>query len=564
MNALMQKINSPKFAISHCFGQSLALTLPWCFIPILFYLCNNVYPWLRPETLIIYATFILLGFLFAYLRSQSFVRKQYIFDAGLVTIVASFLPIYTGLWDMLCIFFCSAVIFMFLRKKTWLFLSWIGIAFVIGQLLVPKFIDRIDAIDTEEHEIGSSLNPKTKNLPVVIHLILDEHAGIADLNTTDPKHELGTKLAQFYQRYGFNVYPNAYSRYSHSINSIPNLLNFTESNIHGGYLQGKEFNTLNGGELKVNRYFELLQQQGYRIRVYQPAFLRYCQSAVPIDRCITYSSWMARVIAGSSIPAYKKSIYIAVGLLDSSIFIKWFKQIYFSFLRPQLLHLGYDPSWIRVVPRLNTVPALQVMDHLENTVIREHAGMVYFVHLLWPHSPYIYTENCTLKNSVTDWQVFLDSYPELNTQAVWRERQNSYHEQIGCVQHRLTQFFERLKQHGVYERAIIIVQGDHGSRIAFHPMDISGKDTILPRDYLYAFATFFAYKGPQTLTTDKKAFVPITTLFTDLVSHWLNVKLPTPSEKNYVYLAPEYTGNPLAPVPAVQALWLSGSDGNNA
>jgi hypothetical protein len=398
----------------------------------------------------------------------------------------------------------------------------------VGQLIVPKGLERIAGSDTHANEIQTTPDPKAKNLPVVIHLVLDEHAGIADLNTTDVKHELGTNLQQFYQRYGFNVYPNAYSRYTNTVNSIPNLLNFTENNIHGYYLLGKDYSASDGGELKVNRYFELLQQQGYRIRVYQPAFIGYCKSKVPIDRCITYSSWLARVIVDTPLPTHEKVIYLTAGLINSSAIVKWVKLYYFAYVRSYLLNYGYDPSWIRYVPHSTAVPSLGVMDHLENAVIREHEGMAYFVHLLWPHSPYVYTANCTLKPKVTDWQIYFDRYPIFNTPQTWRERQDDYHEQIGCITKRLGQFFDRLKQQGIYDRAIIIVHGDHGSRIVIN----------------------------------KQAFVPITTLFSDLATHWFGIQLPALSKADFVYLVPGQIGDPLEPVPAIQSLWLSQSNIN--
>ncbi len=549
-------MNKLKYNNLNFLGQSLAVTLPWSFIPILYFLANNAYPWLHLETIIIYIIFVFFGLFLAFWRYLLRSLWQSIFDATLVSVVLSFLAVHPPMQFLPITFANLAIFFLFLDKKSWLLLSWCAIGFLVGQALVPKKVEHILGSQRNVHTATASIAPKQNHLPVVIHLIMDEHAGIVELNQTDPKHQRGSDVLQFYQQNGFQVYPNAYSRYSNTINSIPSLLNFTDDTVHGYYLLNQDHDAVNGGELTVNRYFSLLYKQGYRIRVYQPVFIGYCEATVPIDQCNTAPTLFASTIANLPMPVYEKFVYLITAFLDRSAIVSQLKETYFTHIRALFLHFGYDPSWPNYTIRATTVSALSVMDKIEEAIIREHDGIAYFAHILWPHSPYVYKENCTLKIDVRQWKSNIDPPPIANTQTSFKEKQKQYHEQVGCVTYRLGQFFDRLKKQGIYDRAIIIVHGDHGSRILYHSPDIVNKNELIPQDYLYAFGTLFAYKAPFTLSASPQAIIPITSLFNDLVSQWLEVKLPRQSSENFVYLVPAQAGEMLLPEPLDQTLWF--------
>jgi hypothetical protein len=53
-----------------------------------------------------------------------------------------------------------------------------------------------------------------------------------------------------------------------------------------------------------------------------------------------------------------------------------------------------------------------------------------------------------------------------------------------------------MREAGTFERARIIVHGDHGSRIMLAPMDVRAEKHISPSDYLDAYSTLFATRSP--------------------------------------------------------------------
>src|SRR5512145_1918630 len=72
--------------------------------------------------------------------------------------------------------------------------------------------------------------PLRADLPPVVHLVLDEHIGIAGIpEDIDGAGELKRDITAFYERYGFRLYPNAFSHYWNTEDSLANLLNGTLS-----------------------------------------------------------------------------------------------------------------------------------------------------------------------------------------------------------------------------------------------------------------------------------------------------------------------------------------------
>ena len=83
-----------------------------------------------------------------------------------------------------------------------------------------------------------------------------------------------------------------------------------------------------------------------------------------------------------------------------------------------------------------------------------------------------------------------------NSDASRVRRYGLYLQQILCIRARLQDMFDRWRQTGVYDRMLIIIQGDHGSRIWLHNPIAANKDRLVPSDYTDGFSTLFAVKAP--------------------------------------------------------------------
>jgi hypothetical protein len=154
-------------------------------------------------------------------------------------------------------------------------------------------------------------------------------------------------------------------------------------------------------------------------------------------------------------------------------------------------------------------------------------GEVHFAHLHLAHYPYILDANCVIKPEVHTW---LNRAPfevegpqgEQNTTASRADRYSQYFAQFECTQSIIEQLFSAIKSGGAWEQSIIIVHGDHGSRIVRHRPLEANLGTLVDDDFRDAFATFFAIKDSNSIGEIDTNTLPIQQL---LARAW---QLPPP------------------------------------
>jgi arylsulfatase A-like enzyme len=84
----------------------------------------------------------------------------------------------------------------------------------------------------------------------------------------------------------------------------------------------------------------------------------------------------------------------------------------------------------------------------------------------------------------------------VNTSAGHAERYRHYYAQIRCQQALLKRLFSAMKDAGVWDGAIVVIQGDHGSRIV-RELPIAPNAARLGRqDFNDCFSTLFAVRNP--------------------------------------------------------------------
>ena len=75
-----------------------------------------------------------------------------------------------------------------------------------------------------------STKPRQESLPAILYIVFDEHIAINGVPDNIPEAVLAKKeMKDFYDKFGFLLFKNAYSHYSWSEHSITNTLNFTST-----------------------------------------------------------------------------------------------------------------------------------------------------------------------------------------------------------------------------------------------------------------------------------------------------------------------------------------------
>jgi hypothetical protein len=200
--------------------------------------------------------------------------------------------------------------------------------------------------------------------------------------------------------------------------------------------------------------------------------------------------------------AHEKARFIVMALLSRSRTLVVLNRVYERLVRQPLARHGVDvPSRWLEPPNFGALPVPAVFDQLTSDILAHPRGHAFFAHLMVPHYPYVFDNRCEMRPHAADWLTNhiapTDSlvYNTAESRALKYER---YTDQVRCVLSMLDDFFDTLDSRGLLEQATIVVNGDHGSRIAAHfPSGITlGGGVLTEQDYRDTFSTLYAIKAP--------------------------------------------------------------------
>jgi len=313
------------------------------------------------------------------------------------------------------------------------------------------------------------------SLPRIAHLILDAQIGIEGI-PTDVEHGEQTKadLKRFYEEHGFRLFGRAYSHYLRSYNSISNLLNFSSANNDGLFVTEREPYLL-----KRNEYFRRLGEAGYALHIYQLDFMDFCRGNEQyVASCDTY----AATDLGWLEDEPRIPLLVKVRLILAT-YVR----------RSYLLNRGI----VQEHARIGLIPVMPVFDAIARDTATSAPGDMFFAHLGTPHTPYVYRSDCSLKPP-EDWEDRMDVPPlPQNTLETRARRYPAYLEQVRCTAKKLSALFELWNERGFFEDMIIIIHGDHGSKIFLNYLGAENYERAPAQDFVDAFSILFAVKTPE-------------------------------------------------------------------
>lgn len=364
------------------------------------------------------------------------------------------------------------------------------------QAVVPQGTQNL-VFDTQH--VGEESVP----FPRLIHIVLDEHIGLEGMPTDLPEGAMLKKqLREFYEKYGFNTFGGAYSHYFHTVNSLPNLLNFSSATKARMYIgEGDSPN-----RLLQNTYFERLSEAGYRLNVWWGHHVDYCShSPVPIENCIQVPAEGLKISHRLPLNIRERVQLVFSAYLNLSKIYQRGRDYYQS-IRNAMIPYGVSlPSatWDRHA--VTALPYLFTLDDLWENILDLPEGNAVFAHVLLPHYPYVANSDCTIKGSINEWKysslLFTPHYPFReglhNTEDSRKTHYQEYFKQVQCTYMKLDQLFEKMEHAGIFENAVIAIHGDHGSRIVKREPTIENEHELSREDIVDAYSTLFAVKIPK-------------------------------------------------------------------
>ena len=407
----------------------------------------------------------------------------------------------------------------------------------------PDMADVTDATD--------STGIEQRALPPILHIVLDEQIGPAGVpRAFDRDGSHAASLGNFYVDRGFRVFDRAFSRYYRSEDSIPHLVNFTADAERSRYIARPE----GVRSLTANAYFDEMQSRGYRIHVVQSDYLDFCAGRNDLARCTTYQAESIRPLASAPLESLDKVRIIAGMYVRLSHFLVALRDGLYPSLRERAAEASIElPAWDASVGRVSPLATLGVLKALGVELTTASRGTLVFAHLLLPHSPYAYDAQCRIRPDPAQWLLNhpgRGAFPR-NTPASRATRYPRYLAQVACTHRALGELFGRLEANDEFRDAIVLIHGDHGSRIALLPPYGQFEKRLSPADFADSFSTLFAIRHPDLSPGRDPRLLPIDSLFESLIR---NGGIPDGvewSESQEVYLRSGSGAMKAHPMPAL-------------
>lgn len=470
-----------------------------CFIIILSHFANYIvhtgYGRFYPDILAIAGVVFLISGLLTAALQLPFRPLRVVIFASLVTVVIGDALFEFGVADISARLIALSVtllvaltVVFFLKEHT----STVLIGASLAMLFSTLVISASKPGDGERPAVAETDAQRSRS-PVVVHLVLDEHIGLAGMSADLPGGTEARKLVrEFFVRNGFRIYSRAYSQFYGTGPSLATALNFDISGGYEPYLTTRQY----GFSLDENRYFQHFADKDLDIVVFQSDYFDFCSADdSPILRCETYKPDSVSETAIASL-SLSDRVGLLLNMYYSSIAIVKLAKLGETALRRWATHQGITlPSIGLWHGRIGPIAVAPVLDEMALDLQRTSGGTLFFAHLLLPHYPYVYQPSCDLRTPLSSWKL-RQRDDGTNTAASRAERYGDYFDQVQCTLWRLATLFEVMKHSGTFENAIIVVHGDHGSRITVREPNASASSTLTVDDYLDSFSTFVALKAP--------------------------------------------------------------------
>ena len=401
---------------------------------------------------------------------------------------------------------------------------------IFGVLLVSTLLFG-SRIDLQRYDLGPLEENHNDGLPPVIHLILDEQMGLAGL----PEHISETRQAiaevtDLYSEFGFRVFDNAFSSYPASIVSISALLNARSGQAWRELLE--EDNKKNYA--KINLWFDMLAQAGYAIHVYQSSYLDLCRHGnANIRRCDVYPPDSVVALRDTTLATSKRASVLMVSFAGRTLTYQVIYRIA-SKTSNATASINDVGSRFRIgdKPSFGAVTSLGVFEGLKRDVLAQPRGNAYFAHLLIPHRTYLLDENCKVNWPMSKWHLGWESADRnFNNTGSRTDAYIAYSNQVRCIHREIQDLLAKLRESNDLADAVVIIHGDHGSRISINsPEGTDDLSAVSQQDLIDTFSTFFAVKAPGVRPGKDDRLWSITDIFAEFL---LNQPVEHPTDHVY-------------------------------
>ena len=290
--------------------------------------------------------------------------------------------------------------------------------------------------------------------------------------------------------------------------------------------------------LTTNIYFNSLVRMGYNIDVVQSRYISLCPDKEngtddePVSeavRCYDYSSDAIGLLRLTHGLSERLDALWSAYLRRSYRFRR--ALYYYRVANSKLVESGITlPDLWRpdFTPSVAPIVSLMTIDTLADRMKSLGPGQALVAHLILPHGPYVYRADCSIGSSTG----------ERDRNELYKR----YFEQLDCLYAKLETLVEQMRVVGIYDDAVVILHGDHGSRITSESFaDEHGAPEAA--DLLDEYSTLFAVKTPGSTASIEVAPRGLEELLEQFVSQLSQSPDHTETAvDSFVYLGPNVQG----------------------
>ena len=363
----------------------------------------------------------------------------------------------------LSILFVGTIVYFLREHRIRFLLVLFGVMWLVGTTS-PSRSKTIEIDLQKSHQAVTSLPP-------YIHIVLDEHIGVEGIPPSyDENNKFSLKLKKKYIDQGFLTFGRAYSRFAKTEQSFNSFLNFQSSYNPNTHLVSEESFT-------PNALFDILTKRGYIINIFSAGGIPLCNNNTTyrFGRCVN--------TGGGGLKLYHDGVFILYNFARKMRLLNMYDLVATKFGMPEVNFRMY-PQTLNVLASTN-----EFIDFLGEG----KRGNAYFIHLLFPHSPYFLDETCSYNYDG-------NFFEREKTDVVYAR----YIKQTQCAHTLVDKIINKLDANSEAQDSTIVIHGDHGSRI---PWKRDGEVSFSTEEYIQWFSTFFSIRSPTvTPGYDRRPF----------------------------------------------------------
>jgi hypothetical protein len=417
------------------FYEKIIYSIPFFFIIIIiFYIIKKKY--IKKYEPLLLAIVVTWGLDQNFSLEKKFIKTYFNFFSTI------FPNIYYAYIFIIIVLFSVILFFLFINKKKFI-LIFFPFFFMISLFYYYEIIFRNYKIQNFDFTENIRINNKFKNKQLLF-IILDEMGGINSEERDGSRFK--ENALQFAKKNDFNLFSNIYSMSDNTATSVPGLLNLSSTDeelLRNRMVNLKKIeNTfLNDYVLSKNILFENFSS----ISVFQNIHLNFCLHE-NVKKCFQFDPYKKNV--KNFLLGYKNnhlSRFLSIWKLEGSILAKilWRigreLQVTDSYLEPEIHKASFNFFLSEIANDLNS----QKFDLI-------------FAHLLVPHIPYGFDNNCNYDGKLSI----------RNTFWTYEKKVFQHNHESNCTIYYLENFFTKIKNKIAHDNLEILILSDHGSRIS--------------------------------------------------------------------------------------------------